>query len=82
MFPPRARAKGKSCTLAGIAAAVALSAGCSSSGASRQAAVPPDPPEPAEVSRAKQEFSRGREEALSGNFECAEDYFGDRKSVV
>src|ERR1700693_3679141 len=76
MFPTRARVKGKSCILAGIAAAVAFGAGCSSSGASRNTAAAPVPAEPAEVSRARQEFSRGREEALSGNFQCAEDYFG------
>jgi membrane-bound lytic murein transglycosylase D len=76
MFPPRARAKGRNCILAGIAAAVAFGAGCSSSGASRNTAAAPVPAEPAEVSRARQEFSRGREEALSGNFQCAEDYFG------
>jgi membrane-bound lytic murein transglycosylase D len=76
MFPSRARVKGKNCILAGIAAAVALGAGCSSFGASRKTAAALAPPEPAEVSRARQEFSRGREAALSGDFQCAEDYFG------
>jgi len=76
MFLSQARTKGKNCILAGLAAAVILGAGCSTSAGGRKKAVASPPPEPAALSRARQEFSRGREAALSGDFQCAEDAFG------
>jgi membrane-bound lytic murein transglycosylase D len=76
MFLSQARTKGKNCILAGVAAAVILGAGCSTSAAGRKKAVASPPPEAAALSRARQEFSRGREAALSGDFQCAEDAFG------
>jgi membrane-bound lytic murein transglycosylase D len=59
--------------LAGLVLAVA---GCSSSAASRQSKVgqEPPPPPPAIV-EAQKEFERGREAALSGDFQCAEEAF-------
>ncbi len=75
MIPSRAPAKGRNCILAALSAALLLAAGCSSSAASRKARMPAAPPDPPAVARAREEFSRGREAALAGDFQCAEDSF-------
>lgn len=76
MFPSRLWTKRKNCIFAGLGIAVLLGVGCSSSAAARKAAVAAPLPEPASVSKARREFSRGREAALAGDFQCAEDAFG------
>lgn len=76
MFLSRARTNWRNCILASVAAATAFGSGCAASAAGRKNAAASPPPEPAAVSAAKQEFSRGREAALSGDFQCAEDAFG------
>ena len=76
MFLSQTRTKGRNCILAGLAAALILGAGCSTSAGGQKKAAASPPPEPAALSRARQEFSRGREAALSGDFQCAEDAFG------
>ncbi|HSP93463.1 MAG TPA: LysM peptidoglycan-binding domain-containing protein [Thermoanaerobaculia bacterium] len=43
--------------------------------ASRKAEVAAPPPDPPAVSKAREEFSRGREAALSGDFQCASEAF-------
>jgi membrane-bound lytic murein transglycosylase D len=48
---------------------------CASAGGRKNAAAPASP-ESVALSRARQEFFRGREAALSGDFQCAEDAFG------
>ncbi|HLN58312.1 MAG TPA: hypothetical protein VK416_07100, partial [Thermoanaerobaculia bacterium] len=68
-FP--APAKGKNCILPVLSAALLFGAGCSASVASRKAEVTAPPPDPPAVSKAREEFSRGREAALSGDFQCA-----------
>ena len=75
MSPSHPGLKWRNCICAGLAAAAALNAGCSSAGA-RKAAAAAVPPEPPALSRARLEFSRGREAALSGDFQCAEAAFG------
>jgi membrane-bound lytic murein transglycosylase D len=59
-----------------MAAAVALAAGCSASAKRVQPqaeAVRPDPPA---VAAARAEFQKGREAALAGDYQCAEESFG------
>ncbi|HEV8117679.1 MAG TPA: hypothetical protein VGQ32_04095, partial [Thermoanaerobaculia bacterium] len=59
-----------------MAAAVALAAGCSASAKRIQPqaeAVRPDPPA---VAAARAEFQKGREAALAGDYQCAEESFG------
>jgi peptidoglycan lytic transglycosylase D len=68
-------AKGKNCILPVLSAALLFGAGCSASVASRKAEVAAPPPDPAAVSKAREEFSRGREAALSGDFQCASEAF-------
>ena len=76
MLLSRPRTNGKSCALVGLAAAVILGAGsCASTGGKKNAAAPASPEQVA-LSRARQEFFRGREAALSGDYQCAQDAFG------
>jgi len=76
MFLSRPRTKGTICALVGLAAAVIFGAGSCASSGGRKSAAAPVSPEQAALSRARQEFFRGREAALSGDFQCAEDAFG------
>ncbi len=76
MLPSQAPAKRKNCILAVLSAALLLGTGCSASTASRKARVAAAPPEPPAVSKAREEFAKGREAALSGDVQCAEDAFG------
>jgi membrane-bound lytic murein transglycosylase D len=75
MLPSQAPANGKNCILAVLSAAILLGPGCSASAGSRKARVAAPPPEPPAVSKAREEFSRGREAALSGDFQCAAEAF-------
>ena len=68
-------AKGKNCILPALSAALLFGAGCSASVASRKAEAAAPPPDPPAVSKAREEFSRGREAALSGDFQCASEAF-------
>ncbi len=77
MFPSRHGRNGKNCILAGIAAGTLLAViGCSASAASRKAKAEPVATEAAPIQKARDEFLKGREAALSGDFQCAEDAFG------
>ncbi len=76
MIQSRAPAKGKDCILAVLSAALLIGAGCSSASvASRKARVAAPPPDPPPVARAREEFARGREAALAGDFQCAAEAF-------
>jgi membrane-bound lytic murein transglycosylase D len=76
MSPSQAPSKGRNCILAALSAAILLGAGCSASAASRKARVAAPPPDPPAVSKAREEFFRGREAALAGDFDCAAEAFG------
>ncbi len=76
MIPSQAPAKGKNCILAALSAALLLGAGCTSASvASRKARVAPPPSDPPAIARAREEFSKGREAALAGDFQCAAEAF-------
>ncbi len=76
MIPSQAPAQGKNCILAALSVALLLGAGCTSASvASRKARVSAPPPDPPAIARAREEFSRGREAALAGDFQCATDAF-------
>ena len=62
---------GRNCLLAGLTLVVA---GCSTSRSARIGSSRV-PPEPTPVEKATAAFSRGREAALAGDFQCAHDYF-------
>ena len=53
-----------------------LGAGSCASAGGRKSAAAPASPEQVALSQARQEFFRGRQAALSGDFQCAEDAFG------
>jgi peptidoglycan lytic transglycosylase D len=55
---------------------VILGAGSCASAGGRKSAAAPVSPEQVALSRARQEFFRGRQAALSGDFQCAVDAFG------
>ena len=82
MFPSQAPARAKNCILPALSAALLLGAGCSTTVASRKAEVAAPPPDPPAVSKAKEEFSRGREAALSGDFQCASEAFASALDSV
>src|SRR5439155_6597940 len=67
----------------GLLAPTLALAGCSTSSAARkrQAASPPSAASVA-VTRAMEEFSRGREAALSGDFQCAHEAFARALETV
>lgn len=79
MLTARVRAGGKNCLL--LAAGIGL-VGCSSHAASRRSSLPPPTPAARVMSAAAADFSRGREAALSGDFQCAEDYFARALDAV
>lgn len=65
--------------LGGLLALVMAVSACSSSTAARKQAVSKTPPPSAAsvaMTRAMEEFARGREAALSGDFQCAHEAFG------
>lgn len=67
------RAKGYACA-ALLAASMLALPGCSASAASKRAKVAP-PSEPPAIRTAREEFLKGQEAALSGDFPCANDFF-------
>ncbi len=72
-FPKRAR--GKPYAFAALLAGLILGLpGCSASAASKKAKVSP-PAEPPAIRTAREEFLKGQEAALSGDFSCAHDFF-------
>ncbi len=75
MIPSQAPARGRNCILAALSAALLLGAGCSASAASRKAGDAAPPPDPPAVAKAREEFARGREAALAGDFQCASEAF-------
>ena len=77
MFLARVRTKGRNCILPCVAVGLLLgSAACSAAAASRKAKAAPPAPEAAAIQNARNEFRKGREAALSGDFQCAEEAFG------
>jgi hypothetical protein len=76
MSPSQATAKGKNSILVALPAVILLAAGCAASAASHKSPVAVPPPDPPAVTKAREEFLRGREAALSGDFDCAAEAFG------
>ena len=72
---PKKRGRGKAHALAALLAGLILGLpGCSASAASKRAKVAP-PAEPPAIRTAREAFSKGQEAALSGDFDCAHDFF-------
>ncbi len=71
------------CVFSGLVALSLALAGCATSSAARkrQASSPPSAASIA-ITRAMEEFTRGREAALSGDFQCAQEAFGRALETV
>jgi membrane-bound lytic murein transglycosylase D len=76
------QSNGNRCVLAGMAVSLAALVGCSASAsAARRKAAPVDTTPPAVVA-ARAEFAKGREAALEGDFQCAEEAFARALEAV
>ncbi len=72
-------ARGAQCTFFAVALAAT---GCAASARFRKAPPAPVSPEAAAIQKATDAFALGREAALSGDFQCAQDYFGQALEAV
>jgi len=72
-MPP---SSGNRCILIALTAAAALAAGCSASAKAVKAKAEVEKPDPPAVAAARAEFLKGREAALAGDYQCAEEAFG------
>ena len=73
---------GNRCILIALTAAAVLAAGCSASAKSARAKAEVENPDPPAVAAARAEFLKGREAALAGDYQCAEDAFGKALELV
>src|SRR5262249_59872946 len=81
MAKPRSPRPAKDCLVLIVACAVAT-AGCAASRSPRPVAPAPPSPEALAMSEAAEAFSRGRDAALAGDFQCAQAYFSQAVDVV